>query len=143
MAVLDSVFGACVTLCNSAVSSLAPTGAWTGEVPQGDALPFVAIEHQGQKREPFSFEGGYYEIDTLVFHCFAQTAALTEQIAVAVKTAFDGTNNNWLPALNFSVRNLVKCEPKDYNLKAEFIRSPTDDTVFNAALTYEIWTSIG
>jgi hypothetical protein len=107
-----------------------PSGIWVSQVPEGKALPFVALIHGGEVPD-WTFEREYVEEGSVQFLCYAQGCAAAEAIATLVKTAFDwGT-------LTITGAVSIQLERTNYQVSStELARSPTGEIVYEAMVEY-------
>jgi hypothetical protein len=107
---------------------------WVCEVPENKPLPVCAIMHNGETPD-WSTESSYQETTQIQFQVFAATAALTEQIAMAVKNRFDWQNS----ALTILNARETSIERTNYKLdRVELVRGRNTEIVFQASLDYNV-----
>lgn len=109
------------------------SGLYVGQEPEGVALPFVVVTHQGEVPE-WTTEKAYTTIATVQFNCYAKGCAAVEAIALQVKGCFDWCQAN----LNINGATPIRMTRTMYVLAAEAVRASDGALVYRAQLDYEV-----
>jgi hypothetical protein len=117
------------TLCITGPSD----NPFTGQIPEGKALPGIALVHNGETVPRWTNEKNYLEETELDVEIFALTAAAVEQLQLAVKAAL-----NWDTVLTITGASVTKIERGKYLLSPDLFRDASGEIVFKGSISYTV-----
>lgn len=114
------------------VASL-PGGLWTGEVPEGTALPYAWLDVTGVDTSP-TFEDEF-DRGTITVHVYGLGAAVVENVVSLWRSAF---NYKTLAFPSPASAACVQLFQRRYRLVCEMVRHRDSSLVYHAVLTYHV-----
>lgn len=128
---LGAVYGRFQT--DGALASVAPGSPFLDEAPEGTDLPYVIVEHGGERPSEHTTEATYREDGSFTLRVYDDSLADAETIGTAIKAAFDEQTITLTNTVG------IRCQRVGYRARLDRMRSSLTRRVYEVELPYEVW----